>query len=59
MSAKPKAAPAAADPIDAEVRAGSYEDWTVPELRQRARELGLTGYAKLKKGALVALLRRY
>jgi hypothetical protein len=39
--------------------AGSYDDWTVAELRQRAKELGLTGYAGKKKSALVALLRNH
>lgn len=36
---------------------GSYEDWTVPELRDRARELGLSGYSKLNKADLIAELR--
>ena len=37
--------------------AGSYDDWTVAELRKRAKELGLSGYAGKKKSALVAMLR--
>jgi hypothetical protein len=36
---------------------GSYEDWTVPQLRRRAKELGRTGYSSLPKAELVALLR--
>lgn len=36
---------------------GSYDDWTVDELRRRAKELGLSGYSGKKKAALVALLR--
>lgn len=36
---------------------GSYEDWTVPELRTRAKEIGLTGYSRQKKSELIAALR--
>jgi len=36
---------------------GSYEDWTVADLRKRAQELGMTGYSKKTKSALVAALR--
>lgn len=38
-------------------RSGSYEDWTVDELRSRAKELGLSGYSDLRKDELVAKLR--
>lgn len=38
-------------------RAEDYEDRTVPELRERARELGLTGYSRLRKRELIAQLR--
>lgn len=38
-------------------KAEDYEDRTVPELRQRARELGLTGYSKLRKAELIRKLR--
>ncbi|MEY9952247.1 Rho termination factor N-terminal domain-containing protein [Leifsonia sp. EB34] len=36
---------------------GSYDDWTVPELKKRAKELGLTGYSKKTKSELVKELR--
>lgn len=36
---------------------GSYEDWTVPELKKRAKEIGLTGYSRLTKSALIRALR--
>jgi hypothetical protein len=38
-------------------RSGSYEDWTVPQLRKRAKELGLTNYSGKKKDQLVDALR--
>ena len=34
-----------------------YDEWTVPELRKRAKELRLTGYSKLRKRDLIAKLR--
>ncbi|MGA7147647.1 MAG: Rho termination factor N-terminal domain-containing protein [Microbacterium sp.] len=36
---------------------GSYEDWTVPDLRKRARELGMAGYSGKKKSELIGMLR--
>ena len=36
---------------------GSYESWTVPELKKRAKELGISGYSDKNKDQLVALLR--
>ena len=38
---------------------GSYDDWTVAELRKRAKELGLTGYSGKKKRELVKALRNH
>jgi hypothetical protein len=40
-------------------KAGSYADWTVPQLKQRAKELGLSGYSSLTKDKLIAKLRKY
>lgn len=39
--------------------AADYDERTVPELRARARELGLTGYSHLRKPELVDLLRNH
>lgn len=36
---------------------GSYEDWTVQELKSRAKEIGLTGYSTKKKAQLIEALR--
>lgn len=36
---------------------GSYEDWTVPELKRRAKELGLRGYSAKTKSELISALR--
>lgn len=36
---------------------GNYEDWTVPELRTRAKEIGLDGYSKQRKSELIQALR--
>lgn len=38
-------------------QSGSYEDWTVTELKKRAKELGLTGYSTKRKPELIAALR--
>jgi hypothetical protein len=38
---------------------GSYDDWSVDELRKRAKELGLRGYSRLTKGKLIAALRNH
>lgn len=36
---------------------GDYEDWTVDELRERAKEIGLTGYSRKRKAELITALR--
>jgi len=38
---------------------GTYDDWTVPDLRRRAKELGLSGYSHKKKAELVSALRNH
>jgi hypothetical protein len=38
---------------------GSYDDWTVADLRKRAKELGLSGYSAKKKADLVTELRTH
>jgi hypothetical protein len=61
MSAKRKPAPSPKGDAEGPLAgpAGSYDDWTVAELRKRAKELGLSGYSGKKKSALVALLRHH
>jgi hypothetical protein len=39
--------------------AGSYDDWSVAQLKKRAKELGLSGYSGLTKDKLVAKLRNH
>lgn len=36
---------------------GRYDDWTVDDLRKRAKELGLSGYSGKKKAELISMLR--
>ncbi|MFB4350855.1 Rho termination factor N-terminal domain-containing protein [Microbacterium sp. CR_7] len=38
---------------------GDYEDWTVDELRKRAKEIGLTGYSGKRKAELISALRNH
>ena len=38
---------------------GSYEDWTVTDLKQRAKELDLTGYSDKRKDELIEMLREH
>ncbi|GAA4772310.1 Rho termination factor N-terminal domain-containing protein [Microbacterium gilvum] len=40
-------------------QAEDYEERTVNELRDRARELGITGYSRLRKGELIERLRNH
>ena len=40
-------------------KSGSYEDWTVDDLRKRVKELGLSGYSGKHKSELVSMLRNH
>ncbi len=40
-------------------KSGSYDDWTVAELRKRAKELGMSGYSRLAKSELIGKLRNH
>lgn len=38
-------------------KAGDYDDWTVAQLKERAKEIGLKGYSAKKKSELISALR--
>jgi hypothetical protein len=38
-------------------KSGDYEDWTVSELKKKAKDIGLTGYSGKKKSQLISALR--
>ncbi len=38
---------------------GDYEDWTVDELKKRAKELGISGYSGKKKAQIISMLRNH
>ena len=40
-------------------KSGDYEDWTVEDLRRRAREIGVEGRSTLRKGELISALRNH
>lgn len=40
-------------------RSESYEEWSVPALRRRAKELDLSGYSHMRKDELIELLRNH
>ncbi|MGB3356246.1 MAG: Rho termination factor N-terminal domain-containing protein [Mycobacterium sp.] len=40
-------------------KSGSYDDWTVSDLKNRAKELGITGYSDLRKSELIDELRNH
>lgn len=35
----------------------AYEEWTVPELKNKAKEIGLSGYSTKRKSELIRSLR--
>lgn len=39
--------------------AGSYDDWTVDQLRERAAEIGISGRSSLDKKGLIKVLRNH
>ena len=40
-------------------KSGSYDDWTVPQLKKRAKELGMSGYSSLTKDKLISKIRKH
>lgn len=40
-------------------QSGDYEDWTVEDLRRRAREIGVEGRSTMRKGELISALRNH
>lgn len=40
-------------------RSPDYDDWTVPDLRARARQLGLRNYSRKRKSELIDELRHH
>ena len=40
-------------------RSGSYEDWTVDDLQDRAREIGIDGRSDMSKDELIDALRHH
>lgn len=38
-------------------KSGSYDDWTVADLKKRAKEIGLSGYSDLSKDKLISKIR--
>lgn len=40
-------------------QSGSYDDWSVDDLKQRAKQLGMSGYSHLTKDKLISKLRNH
>jgi hypothetical protein len=40
-------------------KSGDYDDWTVEQLKKRAKEIGITGYSGKRKSELISALRNH
>ncbi|MFD6860758.1 Rho termination factor N-terminal domain-containing protein [Rhodococcus sp. NPDC060090] len=40
-------------------KSSSYEDWTVDDLKKKAKEVGLSGYSSKRKKELIDALRNH
>jgi hypothetical protein len=40
-------------------KSGDYDDWSIGDLKSRAKELGLRGYSDKKKSDLISMLRNH
>lgn len=40
-------------------KSGSYDDWSVDDLRERAAEIGIEGRSNMNKGELIDALRNH
>jgi hypothetical protein len=38
---------------------GAYEEWSVKDLRSRARGLGVSGYSRMRKSELIDAIRNH
>jgi hypothetical protein len=38
---------------------GDYEEWTVSDLRKKARQVGIEGRSSMRKGELISALRSH
>jgi hypothetical protein len=40
-------------------KGGDYDDWTVEQLKKRAKEIGIKGYSGKRKSELISALRNH